>query len=145
MSTEANKAIFRRVIEEIWNQGNVELFDQLFAPNFVNHSPVAGVTTDLAGLKHAEKILRAAFSDLHATIEHIVGEGDSVAAYMIMHGLHRGEFMGVPPTGRRVAAAMHSILRIVDGRVVERWGISDDLGMLEQLGALAPSGLPQAA
>ncbi len=89
MTTETNKALFRRVIEEIWNQGHTELFNEFFAADFVNHTPIEGVTTSLDGLKNSAVILRTAFPDLRASIEHIIAEGDLVGGYMIMYGTHK--------------------------------------------------------
>lgn len=134
MSIEENKAIMLRVIEEIWNQGKVELFDELFAADFVNHAPVEGVTGTIEGVKQLAVVMRQAFPDLHTKIVHMLAEGDRVGAYMFMEGTHSAPFMGVPATGRKVSAAMYSSIRVADGKIVERWGVSDGLGMFEQLG-----------
>ena len=78
----------------------------------------------------------SAFPDLHSTIDQLIAEGDIVAGRMTTTGTHRGEFMGIPPTGKRVTFSEIHIVRIADGKAVEHWGNSDDLGMMQQLGVI---------
>lgn len=138
MLLEANKALARRVIEEIWNQRHLECFDAFFAPTFVNHNPAPGTSADLDGLKQSAQNFFAAFPDAHLSIDDVIAEGDRVVLQTTGRGTHQGPFLGTPPTGRQFAAQAYTVLRIVDGQVVERWNITDVLSMLYQLGISFP-------
>jgi steroid delta-isomerase-like uncharacterized protein len=142
MSAEENKAILRRYFEEAWNQGHLAVLDELVAPTYVNHDPaVPGLPPGPAGLKPIIAGFRAAFPDLQITIDDQVAEGDKVATRYTMRGTNVGEFMGRPPTGRQISVGGMQIERVVDGQIVEHWRKSDDLGMMQQLGAV-PMGEP---
>src|SRR6266540_4169555 len=97
MSTEENKAVVRRVFEEGTSQGNFSVFDELLAPNYVNHSLPAGMT-----LPQVNQLYRAAFPDLRVTIEDQLAEGDKVVTRGYSAGTHTGEFQGIPPSGKQV-------------------------------------------
>jgi steroid delta-isomerase-like uncharacterized protein len=142
MSTEANKAIVVQLYEEIWNQGNLDLVDKLIAPNAINHDPQQppGVPSGPQGLKAAVTILRSAFPDDHHTIEDLVAEGDKVVVRTTHTGTHQGSFFGLAPTGKHIANTSIHIFRIASGQIVEVWGNRDDLGLLQQLGAIPASG-----
>ncbi len=140
MSTEANKAIVRRFVEEVQNGGDLAALDALAAPGYVNHSAPPGVPPDREGLKQLTAMFRQAFPDGRMTIEDMVAEGERVATRKTFRGTHRGELMGIPPTGKAVAIGLIDIVRVADGKVVESWSVADDLGLLRQLGALAPLG-----
>ena len=103
MSTEANKASIRRWIEEGWNGGNLDIADELYAPDFTADAMVEG-SEDLDGivdLKAYVQEIRAAFPDIHFTIEHLVAEGDMVVGAFSIEGTHRGELWGIPPPAGR--------------------------------------------
>ena len=136
MTTETNKAIIRRIVEEIQNRDNLALIDELLAPNFVNHTPAPGLPPDREGIKQLLSMFRAAFPDGSMTIEDMVAEGDKVVSRKTYRGTHQGEFMGIPPTGKHVTVGLIDIMHIVDGKVVEHWNVGDDLSMLQQLGVL---------
>ena len=85
-------------------------------------------------------MLRTGFPDLRFTIEELVGEGDTVAGRVTMSGTHEGEFMGIPPTARSVRQDQMHFVRFRDGKAIEHWGVRDDLGMMQQLGAITPPG-----
>ena len=138
MSVEENKAIVHRIMEEIFNKGNVAAADELIASNFVDHNPVCGQPAGLEGLKQVVTMFRTAFPDLHCTVEEMIAEGDKVMARGTIRGTHKGEFMGVPPTGKRVRVTGIDIVRIAGGKVVERWGNFDEMGMMQQLGVVPP-------
>jgi predicted ester cyclase len=136
MSTEENKQIFRRFIEEFWNQRNLEVADELFAPDAV--SPTAPqLPRGPQGVKEIGGMVLRGFPDFHMTIEDLVAEGDKVAARFMERGTHRGEFMGIAPTGNQATWTEIGILRIKDGKVVESWFQTDMLGLMRQLGAIA--------
>jgi len=138
MTTETNKAIIRRIVEEIQNRDNLALIDELLAPNFVNHTPAPGLPPDREGIKQLLSMFRAAFPDGSMTIEDMIAEGDKVVSRKTYRGTHQGEFLGIPPTGRHITIGLIDIMRLVDGKVVEHWNIGDDLSMLQQLGVLPP-------
>ena len=138
MTTETNKAIIRRIVEEIENRDNLALIDELLAPNFVNHTPAPGLPPDGEGIKQLLSMYRAALPDGSMTIEDMIAEGDKVATRKTYRGTHQGEFLGIPPTGRHVTVGLIDIMHIVDGKVVEHWNVGDDLSMLQQLGVLPP-------
>jgi steroid delta-isomerase-like uncharacterized protein len=137
MSAEENKAIARRADEELFDRGNLDVADELFAPNFVFHDPASG--EDWHGpesVKQYAAMLRAAFPDLRYTVEDQIAEGDKVATRYIASGTHQGDLMGIAPTGNRVEITGISITRIEDGKIEEIWENYDTLGMMQQLGVI---------
>lgn len=144
MGTEEHKALVRRVVEA-FNQNDWDAVDELFAPDYVDHDRSrVGLPPGPAGVKQAWGMLRAAFPDLRATIKDVIAEGDQVAVRGAICGTHRGELMGIAPTGEVVTMALIDINRIADGRLAERWGEADMLGLLQQLGVIpAPASAPE--
>lgn len=143
MTIEQNKNLIRRYFEEAWNQGGLDVLDEIVAQGYVNHDPfVPGLPAGPDGLKPIMAGFRAAFPDLHYTIEDLVAEGDKVVTRWTMRATHTGEFMGMPATGKQVMVGGMQIERIVEGQITEHWRKSDDLGLMQQLGAI-PS--PQAS
>jgi steroid delta-isomerase-like uncharacterized protein len=138
MPIEENKAIARRWGEEIWGKGSLAAVDELFAPNFAFNYPAPGVTPDLKGYKQTVTNLSTPFANIQCTAEDVVAEGDKVAVRWIWRGTHKGEFMGIPATGKQVTITGISILRIAGGKIVEEWGEMNSLGMMQQLGAFPP-------
>ena len=137
MATEQDKINYRRIPEEIFNQGKLELIDELFAPDYVDHAPPPpGMPPGIEGLKQLIGALHAAFPDFHYTIEDQFAEGDKHVGRMTGHGTHKGEFMGIPPTGKTVSWGEIHIGRMVDGKLVEHWSNQDQLGMMQQLGVV---------
>jgi predicted ester cyclase len=134
MSIEENKVIARRWNDEIYSKGNVAVIDELFATDFVWHTPWAGLAPDREGYKQSVMPL-VSFSDVHCATDDMVAEGDKVAIRWTWSGSHTSEYMGFAPTGKRVTMAGISILRIVGGRIVEEWDEQDNLGFMQQLGA----------
>jgi steroid delta-isomerase-like uncharacterized protein len=138
-TTEENKAIYRRFIEEVWNRGNVDLCDELFAPDATSPS-APQLPPGPEGVKAVVRMFLTAFPDFYMTIEDILAEGDTVVARFVEGGTHQGEFMGIPPTGRRLEFTEIALVRLRDGRLIEtRWEV-DMLGMLQQLGAVPRPG-----
>jgi steroid delta-isomerase-like uncharacterized protein len=133
MSIEENKALARRWNEEIWSKGNLAAVDELLATNFVFNYPAPGLAPDREGYK--QTVTMASFANIQSVIEDMVAEEDRVAVRWTWRGTHKGEYMGVAPTGKQVTITGISILRIVGGKIVEEWGEMDNLGMLQQLGA----------
>lgn len=139
MSTKENKALFRRFIDEFWNNKNLDVADELFAPEAVSPS-APQLPPGPEGVKTIGRMVLGAFPDFHMTIEDLVAEGDRVAARFVEQGTHNGEFMGIAPTGRQATWTEIGILRIGDGKVVESWFETDMLGLLQQLGAVRAPG-----
>ncbi len=140
MSAEENKAIARRGYEAI-NQKNLDALDEVVASDMTDHDPAPGQAPGLEGVKQYFSSLHAAFPDVQMDVEDMIAEGDKVVARVSVSGTHRGEFMGIAPTGNRVTIAGIDILRVADGKIVEHWGKFDDLGMMQQLGVMEqPSG-----
>jgi steroid delta-isomerase-like uncharacterized protein len=146
MSAEENKRISRRVADEGFSQGNVDVFDELVAENFVNHDPA--VPPDLPpgreGLKALARFYRSAFPDTQLTVEDQIAEGDRVVSRYTVRGTHQGEFAGVPPTGKQVTVTGITIDRIEGGQIVESWNEFSQLGLLQQLGVVPEQAATQA-
>jgi steroid delta-isomerase-like uncharacterized protein len=142
VSEEDNKAIIRRWIEA-FNQRDLQGEADVLAPGFVAHVPDAPAPQALEGLDAWRQFTAPfveAFPDLRLTIQDITAEGDTVAARVAFHGTHRGEFQGLPPTGKQVAFSSMEFNRVVDGKVEEHWVEIDLLGLMQQLGAIPEPG-----
>ena len=143
--SDQNKALARRNVQEIWNQGNLSVIDELVAPNATFHDPSVpgGKFTGPEGFRQFVQIYRGAFPDVRLTIEDLIAEGDKVVSRWTATGTHKGELMGIAPTGKRVTVTGCNIDQYLTGKVVEGWASYDMLGMLQQLGvvpSLAPAG-----
>jgi len=136
--SEENKAIARRALEEVFSgQGNLDVADELFAPDYVGHDPAS--LEDIRGpegVKEFGSMYRNAFPDVQLSVQEQVAEGDMVATRWIASGTHQGDLMGIAPTGNRVTVAGTSVERIVDGKIEETWDNYDALGMMQQIGAI---------
>ena len=137
MSTEENKALLRRLFEEVWNQGNLGTVDELLATDYVLNDP-GQMVRGPEGFKAYVSAFRAAFPDMKATIEDQIAGDDRVAMRFTVQATHTGEFQGIPPTGKQVIMSGIDIQRIVDGKIVENWVNLDALGLLQQLGVFPP-------
>ena len=141
MTAEDNATLFRQFIEEVVNQGNVAAIDDLTTPDFAEHEELPpGIPQNREGVKQLFAMVHQAFPDLTATVEDEIVQGDKVVFRMSWRGTHNGEFLGIPPTGRQVTFPVIDIVRVVGGKVVEHWGVSDQLSMLQQLGAIPQPG-----
>lgn len=136
--SEENKAVVQRYIEEVYNKGNVDAVDDLFAADFVDHALLGDQGQGAEGVKQIVPSLRRAFPDEQITIEDIFAEADKVVYRWTARGTHKAEIMGVAPTDKQVTVTGISIIRVADGKIVEEWTNRDDLGMMQQLG-LVPS------
>ena len=134
------KVLVRRLFEEVWNQGNLAAIDELFAPSYIRYDPAAPEAKGLAGFKQLVVMLRTAFPDLHFTLEEIIAEDDKVMTRALLRGTHRGEYLGIAPTGKPVAVMGMVVLRIAQGKFQEGWLMMDNLGLLQQLGMVPPVG-----
>jgi steroid delta-isomerase-like uncharacterized protein len=140
MSTreEENKTQYRRTFEEVFNKGDLAIVNDLVAPDFLNHEVLPGMNNrGPDSTRQVVRMLRAAFPDLHFTIEDLVADGDTVAGRVTMSGTHLGPFQGVPPTGRSFEQDHMHFVRFRDGKAIEHWAVRDDLGVMRQLGLIA--------
>jgi steroid delta-isomerase-like uncharacterized protein len=139
---DENKAIVRRYVEEYQVGGREEVADELLAADFVHHSGAgwARTTTGRESAMWFVTMLRAAFPDIEAVIHDQLAEGDMVMTRKTFQGTHRGEFMGIPATAKRVVIDGIDMLRIADGQLAEHWTVVDMLGLMQQLGAVPSQG-----
>ena len=139
----ANKALVRRFDAEVVERGELAVADEILAPDFVWHYELPpGTPSGPEGVKVFAEAVRAAFSDVRYAVEGVVADGDRVAVHSLVSGTHRGEYFGVPASGRSVTIRILDIYRIADGRIAELWTVSDDLGFLMQVDALPGAGAP---
>ena len=142
--SEQNKALVARVPLEAFNQGKLEVIDEVIADNHIDHAVLPpGLPPGKEGLKLLAKGLRSAFPDLKITIDLQVAEGDLVVAHATTTGTMKGEFAGMPPSGKTATWEAIHITRVKDGKIVEHWAVQDNMGMLQQLGFVpAPEAAP---
>jgi steroid delta-isomerase-like uncharacterized protein len=137
---DAAIAVVRRNTEEVQGKGNWDLYEELFADDFVDHTPQPGTTPDKAGVRMLYKSLRAAFPDFTPEIHWQVAAGNLVTTYKTYHGTHQGEFLGIPATGKKVSFYTVDAIRVVDGKITEHWGVATLLDLMQQLGVVPPLG-----
>ena len=132
--TELNKQIVARFNREAIEQGRIEAFDELIAPDFINHTAPAGMPKGPEGMvRFILDVIRPAFPDLRVTIYDQIAEGDKVVTRKAFHATHSGPFMGIPATGKSIVFPIIDIVRLRDGQYIEHWGIRDTYTVLKQL------------
>jgi steroid delta-isomerase-like uncharacterized protein len=143
-TAEANEALVRRFYEEVWNRGNLDVADEVFAADYVRHDLRAGdAAPGPQGQKDIAAAFRRAFPDLDFAVEFTFGDGEYVAGRWTATGTHTGDWADVPPTGRGMRFSGVNLFRFGDdGKVVELWNHRDDLGLLQQLGSKIYAGAP---
>jgi steroid delta-isomerase-like uncharacterized protein len=137
--SEENKALMRRIYEEIFNEGKLELANELVAPDMANHT-APGAPRGPEPIKRLVAMLRSAFPDHHIEIEDMIAEEDKVVMLNTYSGTHKGEFMGIAPTGESFVQRQVHVMRFAEGKAIEHWGVRDDLGQMQQLGVVPPLG-----
>ena len=136
MATEQNKTVIRRYYEELWNKGNLGLASDIFAADAVRHDPNTAAPTRVAeAIAPYVAMNRTAFPDLHFTIDDLMVDGDKVVARWTFRGTHNGEYMGVPASGKQVVMGGIGIYRVAGGKITDLWVVSDDLTLMQQIGA----------
>jgi steroid delta-isomerase-like uncharacterized protein len=139
--SEENKALASRLYAGLAGQAGLSLADELVAEDFVDHNPPGpDIAPGREGLKQVFTEFNSAFPDMTLTVEDQVAEGDKVVSRLRFSGTQQGEYIGMPASGKSVSIGVIDIFRIEEGKIVERWGESDTLGMLVQLGAVPPPG-----
>jgi steroid delta-isomerase-like uncharacterized protein len=136
MGLAENKAVIGRFVEEVLNQGLLERADELVALDFVELDPLPGQQPGREGLKQVIAAFRTAFPDIHWVIEEMVAEGDKVFSRFTWNGTHRGEFFGVPATGKQITVKGVVVDRVLNGQMVDSRILMDGLGMMTQLGVV---------
>jgi predicted ester cyclase len=135
MTSTNNKQIVEEFTSALFSYGDLTAVDRYLDPAFVNHDPPLPNSPDgPEGLRQVAELFRHAFPDWRSDGQHLIAEGDLVAEHFVAHGTHRGSVMGESPTGHNVVLRGINIFRITDGKIAERWGRLDDLGLLQQLG-----------
>ena len=142
MSAEHNKTVHRRYVEECWGDGDMDLQDQFIADDVVDHNAFPGVPTGLEGRRVTLRMFRAAF-DLNTTIDLLLSDGDYVIGHWTALFVHRGDFLGIPATGKQATITGIDICRYRDGKIVEMWHQLGIMSLLELLG-VAPAPFPAA-
>jgi steroid delta-isomerase-like uncharacterized protein len=139
---EANRQVAYRFYEELWNKGNYAVAPELLHPNHYDHTlpPIPDLPQGRDGVIQLMKTFRAAFPDLVMSVDNVIAQDDFVGEVLTLRGTHTGSFAGIPPTGKPIEIKSVNICRIEDGLVRERWGASDDLGLLRQIGVLPSPG-----
>jgi steroid delta-isomerase-like uncharacterized protein len=142
MSADDNRKLVRRLLDEVWNSGNLGLVEEVLATDFLRHGPpsLEGVARGPEGFKQLVTMYRAAFPNLRISVEDQVAEGDKIVTRWTAHGTHGGELMGLSPTGKEIAVPGIIIDRIREGKIHEEWVDYDGLGMMQTLGALPAAG-----
>ena len=140
MSTEENKAVIRRWIEDVWGKGDLAALSEVAAADLVDHNSTPGLTPGVEGQKAIILMLRSAFPDGTNTLEDVIAEGDKIVDRHTFRGTHTGAFMGIPPTGKPVTFTGMEITRIANGKIVETWHQEDLLGAMQQLGVIPAPG-----
>jgi predicted ester cyclase len=133
---EANKTLSLRVNNEILSGGNLNVADEILSPDYVDHNAPPGFSPGVAGFKEQITMYRTAFPDLRIVADDLIAEGGKVVTRWTATGTHNGELMGIAPTGNKVTVQGIAIDRIIDGKIVEHWDVFDQLGMLQQIGAI---------
>lgn len=133
---EENKALVRRFSNEFKNKANHGIVDEVMSPDFQHHFKDPRLPKGREGMKMLGKSVVIAFPDVHADIQELIAEGDRVVERTNARGTHKGDFNGIPATGRPVNWSELHVYRIEKGRIAELWSEIDFLGMLTQLGAI---------
>jgi steroid delta-isomerase-like uncharacterized protein len=140
MTSRDTIAVHRRYNDEVINQGDLDLVDVIFTPDYVDHLSRGLDIHGRAGLKQFLSMFRRAFPDARFTVDDRIVEGERIAVRWTMHGTHQADFQGIPPTGKAVTVRGIAIHRFTGAQIQESWDCYDALGLLQQLGAIPPAG-----
>jgi steroid delta-isomerase-like uncharacterized protein len=141
-----NKQLVRRLFNDLWNKGNLAVANAIFASNYVNHDPATpDFGTGPEGVKQLVTVYRNAFPDLQLTVNQMIDTGQLVTTRFTSHSTHKGELRGIAPTNKPIKVEGMVIHRISRGHIVEGWVVWDALGLMQQLGVVAPLDKARAA
>jgi predicted ester cyclase len=127
MTTDANKAVVRRYLEEVINRGNFAVVEEIIAPDYVNHTAGGGIGSGREGFVRGLRAMKTAFPDWTVTVEELLAEGDFVVDRFAIDATHTGSVNGIAPTGRRITTLGMHMWRLADGKLVEGWYVTDAL------------------
>jgi steroid delta-isomerase-like uncharacterized protein len=139
---EANKALFRQVMDEFFGQHDMSAVDRHYSPDYIQHNADVAAWAKSQGLAPLDGVKRffsgffEAFPDFKPTIDHLYAEGDKVFAFVTWRGTHKGTFLGVPATGKEIVIRTAEIMRVENGKFAEHWDVVDQNKMLEALGLI---------
>ena len=137
LTSVENANTVRKVIDDIWNRGQMALADMVFTADYINHDPATpGTTRGPEAVKQNATMYRKAFPDLHLHIEDTISDGDHVVARWTSTGTHTGDLQGIAPTGKSITSTGITIARFVNGKIAEEWANWDTLGLMRQLGVV---------
>jgi len=126
---------------DVWEQGNIDLLDELLSPDYINHNLAApDLPTGPEGVKAVVSMFRSAMPDLKVVVEDMIADGDKVATRYALEGTHEGQLFGVPPTGKRLSIKSITVERVADSKIREHWRVTDELGMMRQLNVFGAPG-----
>ena len=134
------KALAKRFNDEVFTRGNVDVIDEIVADDFVDHQEFPGLEPTRDGLKKFVQLFHGAFGDINVETVATAVDGDEIWVHSVFTGTHTGEFVGIPATGKKVTLVMMDRVKTRDGKAIEHWGVSDDLGMMTQLGVVPEMG-----
>jgi steroid delta-isomerase-like uncharacterized protein len=137
-ASEAAKAVIRRNTEEVQSKGHFDVFDELFADDFVDHTPQESSGADKEGVRGLYKMLRTAFPDFRAEIHWQRADGDTVTTFKTYYGTHNGPFLGFAATGRTMHFECVDVMRVQNGKITDHWGVGNLLSAIIQLGIFEP-------
>ena len=143
MTSHTNEALLRRFADEVFSKGKLSVVDDVMDRNFVEHEPLPGFKSGVEGLKQFIGAMRTGFPDLRIAVNDLASQGDKVWTRVTVTGTHKGSFMNIPPTGKRISFEAMDIVRFSGGKFVEHWGVTDNVGLLTQLGAIPAPGQPK--
>ena len=130
-----NKAVYRDFIQKVFNEGRLDLLDQFLAPGYVIQDSPPGTKAGAEGVRDVVTMFRSAFPDLEITLDEVIAEGETVASRATLRGTHKGDFLGVPATGRSISVPSLTMVRIVEGRLVESRVKNDTAVLMAQINA----------
>lgn len=135
------KAAMRRIYDEVFNQGNVDVIDELLADDFMEHQELPpGIPQGKGAPRAYTTMFRSAFPDFHMAVEEMLQDGNKVITRVRVSGTHKGEFMGIPPTDNKFDVSAIDIVEFRDGQAIGHWGVMEEARMMEQLGVGGPPG-----
>ncbi len=140
------KELAQRFMDEVLNRGNMDALSEALTEDHLDHTPMPGVPErGIEGVRRSLEMIRAAFPDLHQSIDEMVEEGDKLLILGTFTGTHQGDFMGIPATGKRVSVLGMDLVRIENGKFAEHWGLFDQASLMQQLGMLGQGAVEQPA
>jgi steroid delta-isomerase-like uncharacterized protein len=136
MTTTDLRAVTRRFYDEVFTEGNLDAIDELAHDDFVEHEEMPGLPPTKEGVRLFTAAMLQAFPDLAVSVEDIIVEDNKAASRVRFSGTHRGEFMGIPPTDKKINIQVIDIMAYRDGKATDHWGVTDQMGMMVQLGVI---------